>query len=232
MKQVRTRGIILTRVNYGEADRIITFLTPDQGKVTAIAKAVRKAKSKLAGGIELFSVSDIGYIVGKSEINTLISTRLIKYYANIVKDTERTAIGYDVIKITNKATEDNPEAGYFDLIEEIFKALDDETVQPAVVRLWYDMHLLKLSGHGPNLTTDNKGQKLSPDSKYDFHIDQMGFVRPEGRQGSFNADQIKFLRLGFAAERPRLLQRVNDVDKLTNSTKQLVESMLVNHVRV
>jgi DNA repair protein RecO (recombination protein O) len=232
MRQVRTKGIILTRINYGEADRIITFLTPDQGKVTAIAKAVRKTKSKLAGGIELFSVSDIGYIIGKSEINTLISTRLIKYYADIVKDTERTAVGYDVIKIANKATEDKPEAGYFDLVEETFKALDDANVQPQVARLWFDMHLLKLSGHGPNLTTDNKGQKLSPDSKYDFHLDQMGFVQPEGRKGSFNADQIKFLRLGFAAQRPHLMQRVQNASKLTNSTKDLVQSMLANHVRV
>ena len=59
MNRISTRSIILTRINYAEADRIITFLTPSNGKVRAIAKGVRKAKSKLAGGIELFSISDI-----------------------------------------------------------------------------------------------------------------------------------------------------------------------------
>jgi DNA repair protein RecO (recombination protein O) len=51
MRQFRTQAIILNRTDYGEADRIISFLTPDHGKVKAIAKAVRKSKSKLAGGI-------------------------------------------------------------------------------------------------------------------------------------------------------------------------------------
>jgi DNA repair protein RecO (recombination protein O) len=57
MKTIVTKGIVLTRTDYGEADRILHFLTPDQGKIAGIAKGVRKSKSKLAGGIELFSVS-------------------------------------------------------------------------------------------------------------------------------------------------------------------------------
>jgi DNA repair protein RecO (recombination protein O) len=72
MKRFKTNGIILARTNYGEADRIITFLTPDHGKVKVIAKAVRKSKSKLAGGIELFSISQISFIIGRGEINTLV----------------------------------------------------------------------------------------------------------------------------------------------------------------
>jgi DNA repair protein RecO (recombination protein O) len=76
MKQQSTKAVILTRTDYGEADRIMTFLTPELGKVRAMAKGVRKPKSKLAGGIELFSVSDITYIVGRSELQTLVSTRL------------------------------------------------------------------------------------------------------------------------------------------------------------
>jgi DNA repair protein RecO (recombination protein O) len=230
MRQIRTEGIILTRVNYGEADRIITFLTPDHGKVTAIAKSVRKIKSKLAGGIELFSVSDIGYIVGRSDINTLISTQLIKYYGNIVKDTERTAAGYEVIKITNKATEDNPEPGYFHLVEETFKALDDFDVPAELVRLWFDMHLLKLSGHSPNLQTDSLGQKLKREAFYNFDPESMRFVPATEAASGFTAIHIQFLRLGFSQSKPRVLQRVNNVDKLTRATRPLLTTMLQTHI--
>jgi DNA repair protein RecO (recombination protein O) len=230
MRQIRTEGIILTRVNYGEADRIITFLTPDHGKVTAIAKSVRKIKSKLAGGIELFSVSDIGYIVGRSDINTLISTQLIKYYGNIVKDTERTAAGYEVIKITNKATEDNPEPGYFHLVEETFKALDDFDVPAELVRLWFDMHLLKLSGHSPNLQTDSHGQKLKREAVYNFDPESMRFVPAAEAASGFTATHIQFLRLGFSQSKPRVLQRVNNVDKLTRATRPLLTTMLQTHI--
>jgi DNA repair protein RecO (recombination protein O) len=228
MKQIRTKGIILTRINYGEADRIITFLTPDQGKVTAIAKAVRKPNSKLAGGIELFSVSDIGYIVGKSEINTLISTRLAKYYANIVKNIERTAIGYDVIKIINKVTEDNPEPGYFRLVEDTLKALDDDNVQPEVTKLWFDMQLLRLSGHSPELKVDTEGHRLEKDGHYLFNVESMKFTPTE--QSGFSSAHIQFLRLGFSQNSPRVLQRVEDIRNLTATMRPLLNSMLDSRI--
>ncbi|MDO8591465.1 MAG: DNA repair protein RecO, partial [bacterium] len=71
MNRYVTQGIVLSRTDFGEADRILTFLTNDHGKVRAIAKGVRKSKSKLAGGIELFSISDLTLIIGRGEINTL-----------------------------------------------------------------------------------------------------------------------------------------------------------------
>ena len=55
---IRTKALVLRRTNFGEADRIINFLT-EQGVVAAIAKGVRKEKSKLAGAVELFCLSEI-----------------------------------------------------------------------------------------------------------------------------------------------------------------------------
>ena len=49
----RTEGVVLRRKNFGEADRIVTFYTRDYGKVTALAKGVRRPRSKKAGHIEL-----------------------------------------------------------------------------------------------------------------------------------------------------------------------------------
>lgn len=66
MKTISTQAIVLKRSNYREADRILRVITPDRGKISLIAKAVRKPKSKLAGGIELFSVNEISYIEGKA----------------------------------------------------------------------------------------------------------------------------------------------------------------------
>ena len=55
MKTIRTKAIVIRRTNYGEADRILQLLTPDYGKVSVMARGVRREKSKLAGGIELFA---------------------------------------------------------------------------------------------------------------------------------------------------------------------------------
>src|SRR5262245_10052748 len=123
MKQLVTEAIILSRTDYGEADRILTLLTPDQGKLRVLAKGVRRVKSKLAGGIELFSISTIIFIRGRGEIGTLISTRLVKHYAHIVADLDRTMAGYELIKEINKVTEDEPGPEYFMLLRQVFEVL-------------------------------------------------------------------------------------------------------------
>jgi DNA repair protein RecO (recombination protein O) len=120
MQAINTQGIILTRTDFGEADRILHFLTPDRGKVSGIAKGVRKSKSKLAGGIELFSISELSFIVGKSDIYTIISARLVKHFDNIVKELDRTSTTYEAIRMLNKATEDSPEPAYFNILQSGF----------------------------------------------------------------------------------------------------------------
>ncbi|MBX4197279.1 DNA repair protein RecO [Candidatus Saccharibacteria bacterium] len=228
MKRFTTQGIILARTDYGEADRIMTFITPDNGKVKAIAKGVRKSKSKLAGGIELFSISDLSLIIGKSEINTLISTRLVKHYGNIVKDLERTNLAYELIMLMNKATEDNPEASYFNLLMQALESLNDAAINLELVRVWFYAQLLKLAGQSPNLRSQKSGEKLQASQKYDFNFDTMSFQLGD----TYNSDQIKYLRLLFSNNSPITLQKVQDSEKLARQTKSLVSSMLQNFVRL
>ena len=132
MRRYVTQGIVLSRTDYGEADRILTFLTAERGKIKALAKGVRKSKSKLAGGIELFSVSDLTLILGRGEINTLISSRLARHYGNIVKDLERTKAAYEMMRAVNRATEDGPERTYFELLDKALAALDDQKIPLAL----------------------------------------------------------------------------------------------------
>jgi DNA repair protein RecO len=230
--QINTLAIALRRVNYGEADRIITFITPVQGKLTAIAKAVRKPKSKLAGGLELFSVSEISFIKGKKDIDTITSTRLERHFGNIVKDLERSDAGYEFIKLIDKATQDNPEADYFNLLCESFASLDDNQIDIALIRLWFSFRLLKIAGHTPDLFLDADGQKLSQSVTYNFDTDQMRFTVPEGREGSFDAAQIKFMRLAATAATPLLLQRVEGATDFVRPTQDLVKLMLTTHMSV
>src|SRR4051812_30345333 len=105
MRQIVTKGIVLSRTDFGEADRILTVLTPNEGKISLMAKGVRKIKSKLAGGIELFSISSITFIPGRGEVGTLISSRLDIHFSNIVRDINRTMLGYDMLKLINRVTE-------------------------------------------------------------------------------------------------------------------------------
>lgn len=220
MKQLVTTGIILSRTDYGEADRILTLITPDQGKLRLLARGVRRIKSKLAGGIELFSVSTITFASGRGELGTLVSTRLVQHYDQIAKDLQRTMAGYDLIKQLNKTTEDQPEPEYFALLKEAFEALNEPQIPLPLIQFWFAAQLLKLGGHAPNLQTDEQGKKLVPDQLYDFDLDRMTFVA-NPLSGRFNANHIKFLRLVFAGNSPKVLTQVQGMGQLLHDCQPL-----------
>jgi len=234
MKQLTTTGIILQRTDYGEADRILVLLTPDHGKLHLLAKGVRRVKSKLAGGIELFSVSHITFLEarsGRGGLGTLISSRLIKHYGDIVKDVNRTMLGYDLIKQLHKATEDEPESEYFTLLEHAFEALNDHGVDVGLIRLWFAIQLLRIAGHSPNLQTDITGAKLHAEQRYVFSFDDMTFAIAPAGQG-MQASHIKFLRLAFQGYQPRVLQQVQGGGELTAALMPLVQAMAQTHLRM
>lgn len=230
MNQIVTKGIVLSRTDYGEADRIVTFLTPDQGKLRLMARGVRKIKSKLAAGIELFSVSDITFIRGKGEIGTLISARLNQNYGRVVQNIERVQLGYDLIKSLNKATEDQPEPEYFELLAQAFAALDDTAIDTELIRLWFGAQLLRLAGHSPNLRTDAEGQKLDASKIYGFDLESMGFTASPN--GKFSADHIKLLRLVFAGNPPGSLQQIQNLAALLLAVTPQVQAMLTSYIRL
>ena len=231
MKQLTAIAIILNRTDYGEADRILTVLTPQYGKLRVLARGVRKVKSKLAGGIELFSVSEISFIKGRGEIDTLISTRLVKYYGHIVEDLERTMLAYELIKQLNRITEDEAEEGYFTLLQQAFAALDDHDISLTLITIWFNAQLLRLGGFTPNLQTNTSGEKLQAGEGYDFSFESVCFDA-SSRQGRFTADHIKFLRLLFAGHQPVALVKVQGSDTLLPAILPLVNTMRQTYLQV
>jgi DNA repair protein RecO len=230
VNQLQARAIVLSRTDYGEADRIITVLTHEHGKLSLMARGVRRVKSKLAGGIELFSVAEISYIKGRGQIDTLTSARLVHYYESIVQSIDRVQLGYELIKQLHRATEDQTEAEYFELLESAFIALDTQAISTELIRLWFQAQLLRYAGHSPNLRTDTAGNKLIADKLYSFDFDDVAFtVHPEGQFGS---DHIKFLRLVFSGNPPQVLSQIDGLDSLLPSCIPLVQTMLQTYIRI
>jgi DNA repair protein RecO (recombination protein O) len=229
MKQLVARAIVLSRTDFGEADRIITLLTPDKGKVRLMARGVRRAKSKIAGGIELFSISDITYMTGKGDLGTMISARLDIHYGNIVKDITRVQLGYELIKQLHRITEDEPEADYFDLLHQAFAGLNGD-LDVEVIRMWFLAQLLRLSGSSPNLATDTSGQILIASTLYNFDFDSMSFAtHPTAR---FSAAHIKVLRLLFNMPDLATLRQVQGIAAILPDIAPLLDAMRQTYLRV
>ena len=220
MSRYQTQGVILKRVDYGEADRIITFFTPDRGKVAAIAKGVRKPKSKLAGGIELFSVCDIGGIKGKRDIDTLVSTRLKSHFEDIVKDYDRLQVAYSILQLTDAYTDDEAGVEYFDLLVEGLRVLNEGKLSDHVVACWYYMQLMKLHGAIPNLLQDVHGNDLEEAATYAFSVEDGGFFI--SKSGVFGAEDIKAWRV-FAGADSSQLKRVRGLSTYAEKASETLK---------
>lgn len=220
MKVVRTKAIVLRRTNYGEADRIVQLLTPQYGKMSVMARSVRKEKSKLAGGIELFARCDITATTGKGDLAILTGARLEKFYGRIMTDYDRLQFGYDAIKQVAKAADMIDEPAFFELLDQTFDALDDETISLVITKTWFWLQLAILLGTPVNISTDNNGMKLVEDAQYNFDTSQQVFVFSE--QGRFNSNHIKLLRI-LSAQHPHVASHVNDTAELIHDCLWLAE---------
>jgi DNA repair protein RecO (recombination protein O) len=209
MKSFSSEAIILRRTNYGEADRILNVLTPDRGVMGAIAKGVRKPKSKLAGGLELFAVCDITLIQGRSDLATVSSARINRFYGKILHDYDRMQFAYEAIRKISKAANTVAEPEFYDLLKHTFACLEELAIDWRLTEIWFRLRLSQLLGQGLSLRYDHAGQPLAADQKYNFDIGEMGFVQsPNGR---FVADDIKFLRLASVKD-PEVLHQVGGLE--------------------
>lgn len=220
MKTIRTKAIVLRRTNYGEADRVVQFITPDSGMVSVMAKGVRKEKSRLAGGIELFASCDITVGSGKGELGILTAARLHTFYGNIMTDYDHLQFGYEAIKQISKASGLLDDPAFYELLEQTFASLNDSEINLAYTKCWFWLQLAIVMGVGLNLSTDTNGMKLVEDVRYSFSEADTAFSFAEN--GQYTSDHIKLLRI-LSAQSARVAMHVRDGEDLIHDCLWVAE---------
>jgi DNA repair protein RecO (recombination protein O) len=102
----KTEGVILKRKNFGEADRILTIYTKDFGKVTALAKGVRRPRSKKAGHLELGNWCKVFIAKGKS-MDLLTEVELKKAFGIADFSESKTNKIFHILEIVHSMTPDH-----------------------------------------------------------------------------------------------------------------------------
>ncbi len=150
----RTPAVILSRRDYGEADRILKVFTPSLGKQEFLAKGIRKTTSRKAGHVELFTHSTL--LVAKARtwdiVTEAASVESFRYLRN-----DLDAIGYastitELIDCFTESEDDN--RPLWDLYLLALRTLDDYGQQPAnkepqLLLHWFELQLLSLTGFQP-----------------------------------------------------------------------------------
>lgn len=212
VKEYKGLAIVLSRTNYGEADRIIHFLTPE-GVVSAVGRGVRREKSKLRGGSEPFALNEISVRSNSGGLGTLRSARAKHLYENIIYNFDAMEVAADIIKLMQKLTRDHDDPHFFEVLLSVLTELEKTERYQAVI-LWAYLHIVLSVGTQLNLTHDAGGLALTPETRYVFSAHDHSFVvAPSDTYNVYTARHIKLLRLAVATNLETFL-KIRDVDEL------------------
>lgn len=222
MKQHKDRAIVLTRIDYAERDRILTLLCARRGKVSVLAKSVRAQKSRLAGGIELLSESEVSFVEGKSNLMTLTSARLRIHFGELITDLSRMQRAFAHIKIINRVSDEGSGQEYYPVLLASMSALNDFTYDARIIDTWFNLRVLQASGSAPNLRLETP----STAENFEFDHDHQQFKPARG--GLFTRNDVKLLRVCLSqAKPPHIVQQLDgSEDRLQLLTQTLLQTNL------
>jgi len=175
MPSYQTNAIVIGRTNFGEADRIIRIITPEHGKISAIAKGVRRIKSRSGGHLEL--LSDVALTLSKGRnLDVVTSARLAWYPHELAGSYERLGLAFMTANMVDRLVEENhPQSDIYDLTGEMLHLL--EAGQGGKLpELWFKLRMLQLLGYRPELGACLACGRKSADASYSFSSERGGIV--------------------------------------------------------
>lgn len=138
----RTHALILRHRDFGEADRLITILTPQHGKLDVLAKGVRKPTSTKTGHLELYTHSEL-LIARGSSLDLVTQAQMRNPYLALHEDLLRGAYATYCVELLDRFTveEDVRHDALFTLLDATFERLCYDPDVLRVVR-YYELRLL------------------------------------------------------------------------------------------
>lgn len=153
MTHFASSAILIRRRDYGDYDLILTFFTLSLGKVSVIAKAAKKSMRRFAGVLELFSEVDIAGTVGRRSGLPVLQEAALKHpFDRIRAIPTRIAYASYWAELIDAWMEDHVlQAELYHLLRHALSELDRGVTSEALLSILFQMRLLRLSGHRPNL---------------------------------------------------------------------------------
>ena len=147
-----TKGLILREVKYKEADRILTVLTEDMGKVTVKARGALRKSSKVAAATQLFAFSELTMFENKGRWSVNEGST-IEEFKGLRSDISALALAsYFAECVEALADEDRPDPGMLQLILNCLFALSNNLYSQEHIKTAFEMRLMRIAGYEPDLS--------------------------------------------------------------------------------
>jgi DNA repair protein RecO (recombination protein O) len=175
---VKVEGLVLRTKELGEADRIVTILTRQQGKLRIAARGARRGRSALVAVCQPFAHGSYLIYMNKRSLHSINQGELVQPFRKLREDLVCMAYATYFSELTDLCLpEEEPNDTIFDLLLQAFCQLDQGAGNAAVLARWFELHLMDLAGFRPELESCIHCEaRLNPN----YTMTDLGFSVPGG----------------------------------------------------
>lgn len=185
----RTEAIVLRRIDFGEADRLLTLYSRDWGKIKAIAKGARKPQSRKTGHVELFMRTEFLIARGR-DLGIITQAEMVESYEALRGDLIRTTYASYAVELLDRFTaEEDKNPRLYSLLNEALRWFAGAPDLRLVAR-YYELRLLALAGYQQQLfRCVSCGQAIEEQDQF-FSAELGGLLCPSCRDADRRAQPI------------------------------------------
>ena len=227
-------AVVLRKVDYGEADRILTLLTRERGKIPAIAKGVRKAKSRMAGQLDVFSHGKMLLAEGKS-MDVVTQFQRITENSALGAELRRAAVASVVVEVADKIMEERHAAPeMFALVVQALAHLSDREIPATAELADFLMRVLTELGYAPEVNRCARCGGVLGETGLTFSALAGGVVcrdcgHHDGGGRTISARTVKVLRVLASGDRELFFRlRLDEADN--RAVEGVLEVQMEHHM--
>jgi DNA repair protein RecO (recombination protein O) len=227
-----TDAIVLSRFELGEADRVLTLLTPEIGKLKAIAKGIRRPTSRLGGSLEPFAELRVNLARGRT-FDVVTGVSVGRAFLRMRDSLESAATAWYLAELAERSIEERtPAEPLYLLLRRAYELLE-AGMAPGRVARWYEMRLADELGVRPEVDRCTECDRmLEPEGRFRW-VPPLGGILCERCPGPPHD------RTALSLEALKLLKAYQRLDiealaalRLPDEVEREVEAALRDFVRV
>ena len=192
MAAEKTNAIVLRLVEFSETSVIVTLMTRDFGKITAMAKGARRPKSPFEAALDVLAVCRIVFLHKTSGAMSLLTeAKLERRFRSSQTNLDCLYTGYYIVELLSSLTDEgDPHPELFDIANEFIEQIDSAQFDKTNLKenlLQFELRALDLLGHKPMLTKCvGCGKEKTNLNRVSFGLNVGGIICPNCRRGQKN----------------------------------------------
>jgi DNA repair protein RecO (recombination protein O) len=148
----RLEGLVLRARDLGEADKIVTLLTRERGKMDAVARGARRVRSRLLALAQPFTHGDFLLFLNRRGLHTLSQGEITQPFRRLREDLLLMAYAAHFTEIVHIALPaEQPAENMLEIILQALSLLESGEIAPSLVSRWFELHTLDVMGYRPEL---------------------------------------------------------------------------------